>query len=114
MDSGNGFIQHFASKCARRWGAKLSRVRALLIERRVKTIGLRGPRGYDAGKKVKGRKRHLLVDTQGLILKAKVHSADIIDREGVMLFMEGAAEQVPRLRHIWLDAGYNGKGFCQN
>lgn len=52
---------------------------------RVKTIGLRGPGGYDAGKKSKGRKRHVLVDTQGFILKAKVHPADIMDRDGVML-----------------------------
>ena len=75
----------------------------------VKTIGLRGPRGYDAGKKVNGRKRHLLVDTQGFVLKAKVHPADIMDRDGVMLFLDSAAEWFPRLRHVWLDAGYNGK-----
>src|SRR5829696_7552230 len=43
----------------------------------VKTTGVGGERGYDGGKKVKGRKRHLLVDTQGLVLKAKVHSACI-------------------------------------
>jgi hypothetical protein len=80
-------------------------VPASLIERRGKTIGLRGPRGYDAGKKVKGRKRDLLVDTQGLVLKAKVHAADIMDRDGVILVLEDAAELFPRLRHIWLDAG---------
>jgi len=89
---------------------KLNRVQASLIERRVKTIELRGPRGYDAGKKVKRRKRHLLADTQDLILKAKVHPADVMDRDGVMLFMEGAAERFPRLRHIWLGAGCNGTG----
>jgi putative transposase len=76
----------------------------------VKTIGLRGPRGYDAGKKIKGRKRHLLVDTQGFVLKAKVHPADIMDRDGVILLVEGATKQFPRLRHVWLDAGYNGRG----
>jgi len=76
----------------------------------VKTIGLRGPRGYDAGKKIKGRKRHLLVDTQGFVLKAKVHTADIMDRDGVKLLVDGVAEQFPGLHHVWLDAGYNGKG----
>jgi putative transposase len=76
----------------------------------VKTTGVRGPRGYDAGKKIKGRKRHLLVDTQGLVLKAKVHPADIMDRDGVMLLVDDAAAKFPRLRHGWLDAGYNGKG----
>ena len=50
----------------------------------VKTTGVGGEeRGYDGGKKVKGRKRHLLVDTQGLVLKAKVHSAKVMDRDGV-------------------------------
>jgi putative transposase len=76
----------------------------------VKTIGLPGPRGYDAGKKIKGRKRHLLVDTQGFVLKAKVHAADIMDRDGVKLLVEGVASQFPQLHHVWLDAGYNGKG----
>ncbi len=80
----------------------------------VKTFGLRGPRGYDAGKKIKGRKRHMLVDIQGFALKAKVHPADITDRDGVLLFMKGAGKLFPRLRHIWLHAGYNGKGKGKN
>jgi hypothetical protein len=84
---------------------KLSQVQASSIGNRVKTIGLRGPRGYDAGKKTKGRKRHLLVDTQGFVLRAKVHPADIMDRDGVMLLADGVATQFPRLRHVWLDAG---------
>ncbi len=46
----------------------------------MKTTGIGGEeRGYDPGKKVKGRKRHLLVDTQGLVLKAKVHAANVFD-----------------------------------
>jgi len=75
-----------------------------------KTTGVGGPRGYDGGKKIKGRKRHLLVDTQGFVLKAKVHQADITDRDGVILLVDGVPEQFPRLHHVWLDAGYNGKG----
>jgi putative transposase len=51
----------------------------------VKTPGVGGERGYDGGKKVKGRKRHLLVDTQGLVLKAKIHSASIMDWEGIKM-----------------------------
>jgi putative transposase len=55
----------------------------------VKTTGVGGEqRGYDGGKKVKGRKRHLLVDTQGLVLKAKVHNAKIQDREGIKTLLE--------------------------
>ncbi len=83
---------------------------AIIDSQSVKPIGLRGPREYDAGKKITGRKRHLLVDTQGFVLKAKVHPADIMDRDGVMLLVDGVATQFPRLRHVWLNAGYNGKG----
>ena len=76
----------------------------------MKTTGVGGKqRGYDGGKKVKGRKRHLLVDTQGLVLKAKVHSADIFDRDGIKLLLGRVKGQFPRLSHLWLDAGYNGQ-----
>ena len=77
----------------------------------VKTTGVGGEqRGYDGGKKVKGRKRHLLVDTQGLVLRAKVHSARIQDREGIKILLELAPDHLPRLSHLWMDAGYTGQG----
>jgi putative transposase len=77
----------------------------------VKTTGVGGLRGYDGGKQVKGRKRHLLVDTEGLVLRAVVHQASIMDRDGVKLVLHGdVRSQFPRLRHVWLDAAYNGKG----
>ncbi len=77
----------------------------------VKTTGVGGEgRGFDPGKKVKGRKRHLLVDTEGLVMRAKVHSAGVFDRDGVKPLMKLAGERFPRLSHLWLDAGYNGKG----
>ncbi len=67
----------------------------------VKTTGVGGEqRGYDGGKKVKGRRRHLLVDTQGLVLKAKVHSADIFDRDGIKLLIERAKGRFARLSHL--------------
>jgi len=78
----------------------------------VKTTGVGGKeRGYDGAKKVKGRKRHLLVDTQGLVLEARVHSAQIQDREGIKLLLDTAArDRLPeRLSHLWLDAGYTGQ-----
>jgi transposase len=61
--------------------------------------------------RVKGRKRHLLADTQGLVLEARVHSAQIQDREGIKLLLGLAArERLPqRLWHLWLDAGYTGQ-----
>jgi putative transposase len=77
----------------------------------VKTTGVGGKeRGYDGAKKVKGRKRHLLVDTQGLVLEARVHNANIQDRDGIKLLLEASSpDRLPRLSHVWLDAGYTGQ-----
>ncbi len=66
-------------------------------------------RGYDGGKQIKGRKRHILVDTEGLLLKVKVHSAKVFDRDGIKLLLGDAKELFARMKHLWLDAGYNGK-----
>ena len=77
----------------------------------VKTTGVGSEeRGYEGGKKVKGRKRHLLlIDTEGFVLKAKVHSAKVMDYEGIKPLLEQAGEQFSRLKHLWLDAGYRGE-----
>src|SRR5919199_2473005 len=76
----------------------------------VKTTGGGGEqRGYDGAKKVKGRKRHLLVDTQGLVLKAKVHSASVMDFEGIKTLLRRADVEFPRLKHLWLDSAYRGE-----
>jgi putative transposase len=62
----------------------------------VKTTGVGGEeRGYDGGKKVKGRKRHLLVDTEGFVLKAKVHSAKVMDWDGIKTLLGRADMQFP-------------------
>ena len=59
---------------------------------------------------MRGRKRHLLVDTEGFVLKVKVHSAKVSDRDGMRLLLEGARREVSSLKHLWLDAGYQGRG----
>ncbi len=72
----------------------------------AKTTGVGGEqRGYDGGKKVHGRKRHLLVDTEGLVLSAKVHSAKIPEQDGLKMLLESARAGVSHLKHLWLDAG---------
>lgn len=71
--------------------------------------GKRGARGYDAGKKINGRKRHIVVDTLGLILAVVVHSADVQDRDGAKQVLRKLKGLHPRLKRIWADGGYAGK-----
>jgi putative transposase len=67
------------------------------------------PSGYDAHKNVKGRKRHLLVDTLGLPLSIYVTSADVQDRVGAQCLLAGLKPFVPRLKKIWADGAYTGE-----
>ena len=76
----------------------------------ARTTSVGGIRGYDGGKKLSGRKRHLLVDTLGLVLRATVHAADMQDRAAVPQVLQGVTDQFGRLAHIWLDQGYTGAG----
>ena len=66
------------------------------------------PPGYDAGKKIKGKKRHILVDTQGLLMHAIVHAADIQDRDGGALLMATLFGAFPFLLRLYADGGYQG------
>ena len=75
----------------------------------VKTTDKGGLKGYDAGKKTKGRKRHIIVDTLGLLLGVVVHSAGIQDRDGAKLVFEKIKGIFSRLILIWADGGYAGK-----
>lgn len=68
-----------------------------------------GTKGFDAGKKVKGSKRHILVDTLGLLLCVVVHAANIQDRDGAKLVLSKAKKLFPKLRLIWADGGYAGQ-----
>jgi putative transposase len=78
----------------------------------VKTTGVGGnERGFDPAKQIAGRKRHLLVDTEGLVLNVRVHSAKVPDEDGIRLLLDPArCDRLPRLSHLWVDADYQGRG----
>jgi transposase len=88
-------------------------VRYRLSERKGR--GKRGacidPSGYDAGKKINGKKRHILVDTVGLLLHAIVHPANIQDRDGAILLLGTLFGKYPFLRKLFADGGYRGPIF---
>ena len=69
------------------------------------------PHGYDAGKKIKGKKRHILVDTQGLLMHAIVHATDIQDRDGGAFVMATMFGLYPFLMKLYADGGYQGPLF---
>ena len=74
----------------------------------VKTTEIEGVRGYDAAKQIKGRKRHLLVDTLGLLLLVVVTAASIQERDGARLVFKRLRGGCKKLRLIWVDGGYRG------
>lgn len=77
----------------------------------VKTTESGGPRGFDMGKKTKGRKRHIVTDTDGNLLGLVTHSADIQDRDGATGVIQQALESHPALTHLFADGGYSGEGL---
>jgi putative transposase len=89
-------------------GKRRAPTAAIVDSQSVRTCESGGPRGYDAGKKVSGRKRHILVDTLGLLLLVCVHPASLQDRDGARLLLAPLRNRFGWLRCIWADSAYAG------
>ncbi len=94
-------------------GREASPTAGVIDSQSVKTTESGGPRGYDAGKKINGRKRHIVTDTIGLLLDAEVHSADIQDRDGAPLVLRKIDKLFSWVETIFADSAYAGDKLAE-
>jgi transposase len=107
-----GWWQRIVTALVRRARRKLGRkprpTAAIIDSQSAPTTQAGGPRGFDAGKRIHGRKRHIVTDTNGLLLAVHVHPANVQDCHGAVPLLERLRRRFPKLRHVFADRIYRG------
>ena len=101
-------LRAFPSAARRDAGRNEEPTAAVIDRQGVKTTESGGPRGYGAGKRIKGRKRHMTVDVKGLPIVVHVHAADVQDRDGALPVIEDMLEIAPTVENLIADGAYQG------
>jgi transposase len=102
-------VTDLVRQARRKLGRKPRPTAAVVDSQSAPTTQAGGPRGYDAGKRIYGRKRHIVTDTNGLLLAVHVHPANVQDCHGAVPLLERLRLRFPKLRHVYADRVYRGK-----
>ena len=89
-------------------GREITPTAGAIDSQTVKTTQFGGPSGYDADKKIEGRKRHIVVDTEGILITIVVRAASVQDRNGAPDVIVSAVDKAPQLQKLRADGGYQG------
>jgi len=102
-------VEALVRQARRKLGRKPKPTAAIIDSQSASTTQAGGPRGFDPGKRVHGRKRHIVTDTNGLLLAVHVHPANVQDVHGAVPLLECLRDGFPRLHHVFADRVYRGE-----